>query len=100
MTSSDIAKTDSAGVYAEGRPERIADGGESQSRRFAMKLSEAIDLYIRRRRAVGAYLHGPETTSALLPSVTTEILISTGSERHRLPSSSMAAGEFDPVPGG
>lgn len=26
-----------------------------------MKLSEAIDLYIHRRRAVGAYLHGPET---------------------------------------
>jgi len=26
-----------------------------------MQLSEAIDLYIHRRRAVGAYLHGPET---------------------------------------
>jgi site-specific recombinase XerD len=26
-----------------------------------MKLSEAIDLYIHRRRALGAYLHGPET---------------------------------------
>ena len=26
-----------------------------------MKLSEAIGLYIQRRRAVGAYLHGPET---------------------------------------
>jgi integrase/recombinase XerD len=25
-----------------------------------MKLAEAIDLYIRRRRSVGAYLHGPE----------------------------------------
>jgi integrase/recombinase XerD len=25
-----------------------------------MRLSEAIDLYIQRRRAVGAYLHGPE----------------------------------------
>jgi len=63
-----------------------------------MKLSEAIDLYIHRRRAVGAYLHGPET-------ILRSFLHHYGNldlhriRRHRLQSSSTADGEFGPVPG-